>query len=93
MSGPVLRPYQAKCVDALRASYSSGHRPPLLVLPTGAGKTVVFSEATRGARAKGKRVLIIVHRRELLRQASAKLTAAGVPHRVVGGGFDDLPAE
>lgn len=75
---PALRRYQQQCVAKLRASYASGHhRAPVLVLPTGGGKTIVFAEVTRGARAKGKRVLVVVHRRELLKQASAKLAWAG----------------
>jgi len=93
MSAPALRPYQSDCVAALRASFAGGHRAPLLALPTGAGKTVIFSEVTRRARAKGRRVLVVVHRRELLHQASAKLAWAGVPHGVIAAGFDAAPAE
>lgn len=38
MTAPALRDYQQACVDDLRAAYVAGHRAPLLVLPTGAGK-------------------------------------------------------
>jgi superfamily II DNA or RNA helicase/predicted nucleic acid-binding Zn ribbon protein len=41
----------------------------VLCLPTGAGKTVVFSEIVRRVLEKGRRVAIITHRRELLSQA------------------------
>ena len=88
-----LRPYQIECVTGLRRSYATGHRAPVLQLPTGGGKTVVFSEVTAGARAKGKRVLVVAHRRELIRQASEKLTAAGVPHGIICPGFDAAPDE
>jgi DNA repair protein RadD len=83
----ILRPYQTECIDALRASYASGHKAPLLALPTGGGKTLVFSLIASSARDKGKRVLVVLHRRELLKQASTKLTWAGVPHGIIAAGF------
>ena len=57
----------------------------LLVVPTGGGKTVVFAEIAR--LEQRRRVLIVAHRRELIRQASAKLTAAGVPHGIIAPGY------
>jgi DNA repair protein RadD len=83
MSPPILRPYQIDCVDALRRSYGTGHRAPLLQLPTAAGKTIVFTSVADGARRKGKRVLIVVHRRELLTQAVEKLAAAGIKPGII----------
>jgi type I site-specific restriction endonuclease len=41
----------------------------ILCLPTGAGKTVIFSDIAAKAASKGKRVGIVTHRRELLSQA------------------------
>lgn len=53
---------------------------PAVVLPTGAGKTVIFSEIARGAVAKGAaRVLVIAHRDELITQAANKLAAVMDP--------------
>jgi superfamily II DNA or RNA helicase len=51
------------------------------------GKTVVFSAITASAVERGRRVLILVHRRELLRQASSKLTAAGLNHGLIAAGI------
>jgi hypothetical protein len=82
----MLRTYQAQAVADLRQAYRQGVRAPLLVLPTGAGKTVVFAEITRSAAERGRRVLILVHRRELVRQASSKLTAAAVEHGIIAAG-------
>jgi DNA repair protein RadD len=82
-----LRPYQVDLVNRLRQSYRAGHRAPLLQLATGAGKTVVFCEVARGAHARGNRVLVVAHRRELVKQASAKLVWAGVPHGIIAAGF------
>jgi superfamily II DNA or RNA helicase len=78
-------------VEALRRSYASGHRAPLLQLPTGGGKTIVFATVAAGARAKGRRVLVVAHRRELVRQASEKLAAAGVQHGIIAAGFVAAP--
>jgi superfamily II DNA or RNA helicase len=83
-----LRDYQARAIHDLRTAYRSGARAPLLVAPCGMGKTVVFSAITAGAVERGRRVLILVHRRELIRQASAKLTWAGVDHGVIAAGFE-----
>jgi superfamily II DNA or RNA helicase len=83
-----LRDYQARAIHDLRTAYRSGARAPLLVLPTGGGKTIVFAAITAGAVERGRRVLILVHRRELIRQASAKLTWAGVKHGVIAAGFE-----
>jgi DNA repair protein RadD len=78
-----LRPYQQEAVANIRQAFSERHRSVLFVLPTGGGKTVLFSHITEQAAARGNRVCILVHRAELLRQASASLTAMGVPHGLV----------
>ena len=55
-------------------------------MPTGAGKTVVFTKIAQLARANGRRVLILVHRRELVKQASAKLEKVGIKHGIISAG-------
>jgi DNA repair protein RadD len=80
---PKLRIYQQNAIDNVRNAYRSGRTRPLLVLPTGGGKTVCFSHITAGAASKGKRVMILVHRQELLKQCSAALTDLGVPHGAI----------
>ena len=82
-----LRPYQLLAINNLRHAFAQGHRSVLLQCPTGAGKTVIFSEISRSAAAKGNSVLILVHRRELVKQASAKLADAGVEHGIISAGF------
>jgi len=67
-----LRDYQAAAVDAVEREWADGHDHTLLVIPTGGGKTIIFSEIARRASAKG-RVLILAHRDELIRQAADKL--------------------
>ena len=82
-----LRPYQAQAVSGLRNALRTADSA-LLVMPTGAGKTVVFTEIARLATEKNKTVFVLVHRRELINQASDKLTKAGVEHGIIAAGFD-----
>lgn len=81
-----LRNYQQTDVAALRKAFKS-HRNVLYQLPTGGGKTVVFSYITEGASKKGNRVLILVHRQELIRQTSAALQEIGVEHGIIAPGY------
>ena len=71
-----LRPYQAEAKQAILNAWDEGDRKALLVLPTGCGKTVVFSSVTEDQVGKGHRVLIMAHRGELLDQAADKLREA-----------------
>jgi superfamily II DNA or RNA helicase len=75
-----LRPYQQQLVTDIRLQYQLGHRKVLAVLPTGAGKTVCFSHIAQAAAKKGNRVLIAVHRQELLDQACRSLP---MPHGLI----------
>lgn len=68
-----LRPYQREAVAAVIAARRRGVRRMVVSLPTGAGKTVIFSQLARLAR---RQVLVLAHREELLGQARAKLEAA-----------------
>lgn len=68
-----LRPYQEEARLAIENEWSRGRKKTLLVLPTGCGKTIVFSMVTKDSVDQGKRVLILAHRGELLDQAADKL--------------------
>lgn len=70
-----LRPYQTEARDAVLSEWAGGHRKTLLVLPTGTGKTVVFSSVIDSKlKEKGGKALILAHRGELLTQAADKLS-------------------
>ena len=71
-----LRPYQKESVEAVFNQWNSGIKRTLLVLPTGCGKTIVFSKIAEQCVRMGHRVLILAHRGELLEQASDKLYKA-----------------
>lgn len=70
-----LRPYQEASRDAVFASWRD-NRSVLLVLPTGTGKTIVFSAIAKQIADAGGSTLILAHRDELIRQACDKLQAA-----------------
>ena len=69
-----LRPYQQEAKDAIFVEWDKkGNRRTLIVLPTGTGKTIVFSGVVEDCVRRGERVLILAHRGELLDQAADKL--------------------
>jgi DNA repair protein RadD len=88
-----LRPYQQQAVERVRDSFRTGSKRPLLVLPTGGGKTVCFSHITNGAAAKGNRVLILVHRQELLNQCHNSLKGIGVESGLICAGLTQDPSQ
>jgi DNA repair protein RadD len=92
-TAPILRPYQRKLVDDTRAAITRGHRRLLQVLPTGAGKTVVVADIIASATSRGKRCLVLTHRRELLSQSAMKLFDVGVDAGVVAAGFVSRPEQ
>ena len=71
-----LRPYQQEAREAVKSDWASGFLKTLLVLPTGCGKTIVFSKIIEDMVRSGRRCLILAHRGELLDQAADKLLQA-----------------
>lgn len=103
-----LRPYQETARQKVQEEWKEGKKRTLLVLPTGTGKTIVFSKIIEDRVKKGERVLVIAHRGELLEQASDKLykstglktatekaeqTSLGSFYRVVVGSVQTLQRE
>lgn len=70
-----LRPYQRAAIDAVYRAISSGCTRPAVLLPTGAGKTVVFSHLAAEQHTRGIRTLVIAHTGELIEQAANKIRA------------------
>ncbi len=80
MSIKILRDYQLSAIEQVRAAWARGARNVGLVLPTGGGKTVIFSRILYehpGASAA------IVHRSELVCQMSLALASNGVTHDII----------
>lgn len=79
-----LRLYQETGINEIRGELAK-NRSVLYCLPTGGGKTIVFCYIANSALLRGKRVFILVHRDNLLEQASQKLASFGIPHGRIGG--------
>src|SRR6266699_2416350 len=93
----ILRPYQEACVRHVLAAYEQDRRgQELLVLPTAAGKTVIFSQVIAQLAGRyGLHALIVAHTDELLNQAAEKYRQVK-PSAVigkVGGGIHDYGGE
>ncbi len=84
--GKKLYGYQARAIDTImdRMRRFPENYNVLYQLPTGGGKTVIFSElAKRFIMEKGQKVLILTHRIELLGQTSRMLTDIGVENKII----------
>lgn len=79
---PPLRPYQI-LDDSEIAHHLAAGRNVLYVLPTAGGKTLVFTRSVARAAAAGQKTMVLVHRWELMKQASQKLFQLGLPHGLV----------
>jgi DNA repair protein RadD len=79
-----LRPYQIEVIDKVA---TAGNRRVILVAPTGAGKTVIGAEIIKTAVGAGKRVLVLAHTREIIRQTSLKLYGYDIEHGIIAAGL------
>lgn len=73
-----LRPYQTETIHALRTAFANKHKNVILCLPTGSGKTVVFSEMAKLAFQRGTKTLVLTDRIELFKQTFSALSRHGV---------------
>ena len=78
-----LRDYQLTLANQVRQAYKDGHKCPLVVAPTGSGKTVLLSYITHGAAGRGNPVLLAAHRKEIIKQISLSLAKFGIEHSVI----------
>lgn len=67
-----LRPYQQHLVDQCLSALQAGETP-LLVAPTGAGKTVIAAEIVRQFLANHRCVLVTAHRAEIVEQLASAI--------------------
>ena len=75
-----LRPYQTAAIAETRKRIAAGRKAPLLVSPTGSGKTVIEAEIVRLhlSHDLGHRVLMVAHRRELIGQIASTMLRMGM---------------
>ena len=88
-----LRPRQSQALQDLRRAYASGARAPVLVAPTGFGKTATACEIIRAAVARGRRVWFLAHLREILQDTSDRLTQLGMAHGHIRSGHRPDPSQ
>ncbi|MEW5849346.1 MAG: DEAD/DEAH box helicase [Myxococcota bacterium] len=80
-----LRPYQQDAVDAAVRHFQASREPAVIVLPTGAGKSLVIAELARIAKG---RVLVLAHVKELVEQNHAKYLAHGLSAGIFSAGLE-----
>lgn len=85
-----LRPYQQEAVDATLNYFRKHLEPAVIVLPTGAGKSLVIAELARLARG---RVLVLAHVKELVAQNHDKYQALGLEADIFAAGLDSKGSE
>jgi DNA repair protein RadD len=79
-----LRDYQQEAVDATLDHFRKSNESAVIVLPTGAGKSIVIAELCRLARQK---VICLTHVKELVEQNHQKLIALGVDAGIFAAGL------
>jgi DNA repair protein RadD len=77
-----LRDYQVRAIEQIDAANSA-----IYVLPTGGGKTVIFTSLIKMLAERGERVLILCHRNEILNQTSRELSDQGIEHGIIRAGL------
>lgn len=82
-----LRYYQADAIARINAAIEAGRKGVLLVIVTGGGKTVIAADVIGTYVATGKRVVVIVHREELVDQMAGKLSTGGVRFGFIKAGY------
>jgi DNA repair protein RadD len=88
-----LYAFQLNAIDEIEQHIAEGRRKLLLVAPTGSGKTVIASELIRRYVTNHRTILFLAHRREIIQQTSAKLTANSVRHGIFMAGIEPRPLE
>ncbi|MBB6523244.1 DEAD/DEAH box helicase [Pseudoteredinibacter isoporae] len=85
-----LRPYQQEAVDATVKHFRQSNDAAVIVLPTGAGKSLVIAELARLARRK---ILVLAHVKELVEQNAGKFRATGSEASIFSAGLQEKQTE
>ena len=80
------RPYQVQAINEIRSRFAKGSKRVLLQAATGSGKTFIFCSILKAVHEKGTRAVVVVRGRQLVDQASERLSAMDVPHGVFMAG-------
>ena len=80
-----LRAHQHRGLEMLRDGFRAGHLRQILVMPTGAGKTITAASVALSAKAKGNVALFVVDRIELAAQAAETMQRVGLTVSIMQG--------
>ncbi len=80
-----LRPYQLDAVQATLKHFRRSSEPAVIVLPTGAGKSLVIAELARLAK---RRILVLAHVKELVEQNHSKYQSYGLQASIFAAGLN-----
>lgn len=80
----VLRPYQQEAVQRTVSHFKQSDEAALIVLPTGAGKSLVIAELARIAKQK---ILVLAHVKELVEQNAQKYISFGFEASIFSAGL------
>ncbi|MEN9588595.1 MAG: hypothetical protein RLZZ481_381, partial [Pseudomonadota bacterium] len=86
--GITLRPRQSKAIEDIRDAYRKGYKAPVLIAPTGFGKSATAVVMIQNAIAKGHQVWFLAHLKEILNDTASRLRADGIPHGWIASGYD-----
>lgn len=87
-----LRPYQQQIIHSARQHMLSGRRRPLIVSPTGSGKTQLAAHMVGEAARRGRTSWFIVHREELVTSTVNTFRAGGISTGIIAAGHPDTEA-
>lgn len=87
----ILRPYQVRAVDEVRAAFKARHNSVLFQLPTGGGKTLTSGYILGSAAAKGNGTMFICNRVELVEQTAEAFSRLNIRFGVIAAGWSPNP--
>jgi len=82
----MLRDYQTQIINGVRQALREGSKHPLVVAPTGSGKTHIAAHIIRACQEKSKQTLFLAPRRELIYQAYGKFEEYGIKAGMIMAG-------
>jgi DNA repair protein RadD len=85
-----LRTYQQEAVDSTLNYFRKRRSPAVIVLPTGAGKSLVIAELAKIAKG---RVLVLAHVKELVEQNHSKYESYGLQAGIYSAGLNQKDSE
>ena len=83
-----LRTYQKDIVDSVRSEIRNGNKRVVVALSTGAGKTYCMADIAKRSSDNGHKVLVLMHRRQLVQQMQDRFADYGINCGIIMSGVD-----